>query len=139
MKASSAAWLVSAAVLGIVGFFAGQALAKEPASGYAFATDAPGYTAAETTARFSKGGFSGFGEVAGFEGRTVLGGRIVAIESGSIVLESAAGVRSTVPLGNSTLGVIRPGGRGDLRIGVTVVVRTEPGSETTAAAVLVLP
>jgi hypothetical protein len=102
--------------------------------------DAPAYEAAKGIAGLSEGGFTGFGEVPGLAGQTVLAGRIVSLAPTSITIESAAGVRSTIQVSSeSALRRIETTGREALTPGTTVVVRRDSAGEAKAVLVLAQP
>jgi hypothetical protein len=133
-------WFGVGVIVGVLGFVGGRALHTDPPAGAAFDYDAAAYEAAEPVAGFSKGGFSGFGELPGFEGRTVLGGRIVAIEGTTIAVESEAGVRSRVRVNDGALlRSLLPAGRDALRPGATLVVRRSDDAQTAEAILVVEP
>jgi len=139
MRAPLALRIAVASVVALVAFFGGRALHSQTSTESAFDFNSPAYQGAPAVAGFSKGGFSGFGEISGFEGRTVVAGKIVSADAAAIVVESAAGVRSTVRLeGAEPLQIIRPGSRADLGITMSVAIITAQDSDE-AAAILVLP
>jgi hypothetical protein len=138
LNAAVSGWLAAAVIVALGGFFAGRALHSETGNAGAYDADAPSFEPAPAIAGFSPGGFSGFGEVPGFEGTTVLAGRIISADATSIVMESTAGVRSTVRLqGDKVLQVIRPADHSELRAGSTVVVRMVDGGEEAASVLIV--
>jgi hypothetical protein len=133
------AWIAAALIIAIVAFFAGGALKPEEAPYYLFNLEAPAYqTDLGAIAARSKAGFTGFGELAGGEDHTVLGGRVVEVSATSLTLETQQGSRTTLRLGaNSKLTRLETGSRALIRPGATVIVKRgeQPGD---AAAVLVV-
>lgn len=138
MSRTVGAWLVAALAVAVVGFFAGRGLHSDGEEVSAFDFDAPAYGATKSIAGVTHGGFTGFGETPGLEGRTVVAGRVVAASADSLTVESQQGVRSTLRLsGGASLRRIEAAGREALRPGVTVVVRREAGSDEVAALLIV--
>ena len=138
MKARTLLWLFAAAVVAAAGFFGGRGLHPGAERATGFDLQAAAYESPRQVAGFSRGGFSGFGELPGFYGRTVVAGRIVSAGATAIVIESAAGVRSTISITSGpSLRRIEAAGRDSLRPGASVVVRRQPASDT-AVAVLVI-
>jgi hypothetical protein len=138
IKPGLALWFAAAAVLAAFGFLTGRALHPGAEAHHEFETDTAPYTPAEAVAGFSKGGFTGFGEITGFEGRTVLGGRIVAADPSAVTLETRGGVQTSMRLaGPPPLQVLQASDRGALRPGVTLAVIVTDGSDE-AVSVLVL-
>jgi hypothetical protein len=136
--------LVLLVLLGVVvaaaAFAGGRSLHSPSQASGRPAAEGVVFTPAKPIAGTSRGGFSGFGEVSGLEGKTVLAGRVVALNPGSITVETAAGVRTSVQLaGEGSLRRIESVGREALRPGATIVVRRGPGSEVAAILVLAEP
>lgn len=129
--------LLLAVAVAAAAFFAGRAL-RTPDGVLLASPEAAAFQPAPAIAGLSHGGFSGFGEVPGLAGQTVLSGRVTAIAPGAITVETPAGTTSSITLtGTRSLRRIEAGGVEALRPGVTVVVRLG-GDGRMAEALLVL-
>ena len=129
-------WIVAAVVVLGVGFFAGRTLRPEKGAAYSFEATTPAYEAPTASAGVDKAGLSGFGEDE--NGRTVVSGRVTAVTSDSITLQSAGGAVNVVRLTpQAPLRRLEAGERASLRTGANVIVRL--GSKDEASSVLVLP
>jgi hypothetical protein len=129
-------WLGAALVVAVAAFFGGRGLRPEERASFVFDTDQPAYDQAAAVAALSEGGFSGFGEVPGLEGGTVLAGEVTNISADTLTLKPATGAEMTLRVSSgSPVRLIEPSTRAALRPGVTVVVRTEGDS---AEAVLIV-
>ena len=131
----------SAAVIAVLAFFAGRALHPETADSYVFDSGAAPYTSSNSPAGFSQGGFSGFGEVPAFDGRTVIGGIIDSVSAEAIQLDTRAGKQVLRTIGQSPpIFRLEAADTGRLRPGSTVVARqATSGGETVAVLVLDAP
>jgi len=132
-------WVAAALVIALAAFFVGGALRPEAAPHYVFDVSAPAYEAnLGAIAARSPGGFTGFGELAGGDDRTVIGGRVVEVSSSLLTIETQQGARTTLRLGaNPKLTRLEAGSRQLLKPGATVIVR-RGDQQDEAAAVLVL-
>jgi hypothetical protein len=138
---STRGWALLAGVAVVVAaasFLGGRALGSgDSERGVTANLDSPSFAPAPGVAGTSRGGFSGFGEVAGMEGHTVVSGRIVSVSPAAIVVESPDGVRATLNLrAEDGLRRIEGAARDQLRPGMSVVVR--PGEGDAAAAILIV-
>jgi hypothetical protein len=133
------AWGVAAITIAVAAFFVGGALKPEEPPHYLFGVDAPAFQAdVESIGATSKGGFTGFGELAGGDDRTVLGGRVVEVSATSLTLETQQGSRTTLRLGaNSKLWRLDAVASSSIKAGATVIVRRGTATDE-AAAVLVV-
>lgn len=138
-EAKFVAWIVAALVSAIAAFVVGGALKPEEAPHYVFDVSAPAYQAdLGAIAARSPGGFTGFGELAGGDDRTVIGGRVVELTSSQLIIETQQGAQTTLRLGvNPKLTRLAAGSRQLLKPGATVIVRRGE-QQNEAAAVLVL-
>ncbi len=138
-QARLAGWLAAAAAVALLGFVAGRALRSESgATAAAFDLDADAYAAAAIAPGLTKGGFSGFADVAGLDGRTTVAGRVDSITGEEVVLQTATG-RATLRLSGD--GPLRQGEASSaaaLRPGSTVAVRLAGPAGDAALAVLIL-
>ena len=125
-------------IIVVAGFFAGRALHPDPSSGFAFATDSPAYEATSPDPALTKGGFSGFGEITGLPGLTLLSGKVASVSAQEVVIEAADGTKSSVRLANP--GAVRrfeAASQSALVSGATVVLRhAEDGDEVEAVLVV---
>ena len=136
MSRNIAVWAGAGIALVLVAFFAGHQLRPEPATAKAFDQDGPAYEVAKEAAGVSKGGFSGFGESPGPDGRTVVAGRVVSVNGDTVTVDSPSGQKSTIRLtGNGPLRRLEASSREALRPGMSVLVRRD-GNQ--AEAVLVV-
>jgi hypothetical protein len=128
-------WFAAALAVLALGFLAGRTLHSEGDSKAPLA-DGPAFEATATIAGLSKAGFSGFSESTA--GRTVLAGRIVAVEGDTITLEGTSGARSMLRLsGSGPLTRLEPSTLAALRPGVTVLLRRAQDGDAAAAALIV--
>lgn len=138
MSYRSSVCLTIGVMLAVAGFFAGRELRNDNGSAAAYDFKAPAYAPSDPIAGFSRGGFTGFGETPGLDGKTIIAGRVIELTGDSFTLESAAGVRSTVRLADEApLRRIEAATAAALRPGANVIVRKQPGKDE-AAAVLVV-
>jgi hypothetical protein len=129
----------AAVLLLAAGFIAGRGVRDDDEKSYAPDLTSPSYEPAPPVAGFSRGGFTGFGEVQGFEGRTILGGRIVAVNGASVTVETPGGTQATVRLDPARAPVLLMEGttRAGLQPGMNVdVIRGEDGRESLSVLVL---
>jgi hypothetical protein len=137
---SAGLWLAAGLVVAVAAFFGGRALHGDGSSAGAFDFDAPAYGSVKSIAGLSRGGFSGFGDTPGLDGRTVIAGRIVSAAADSITVESSQGVRSTLRISSAApLRRLDTSGREALRPGVTVVVRRSDSGEPAAVLIVAEP
>jgi hypothetical protein len=117
----------------------GGALKPEEPPHYLFDVDAPAFqTDLASIAATSQGGFTGFGELAGGDDRTVLGGRVVEVSATSLTLETPQGSKTALRLGaNSKLWRLDTGSSASIKPGATVIVKRGDAADD-AAAVLVV-
>ena len=133
------AWGVAAVAIAVAAFLMGGALKPEEPPHYLFDVEAPAFqTDLASIAATSQGGFTGFGELAGGDDRTVLGGRVVEVSPASLTLETQQGSRTTLRLGaNSKLWRLDAGSSSSIKPGATVIVK-RGAAQDDAAAVLVV-
>jgi hypothetical protein len=133
------AWAVAAVAIAVLAFFAGGALKPAEPPHYLFDVDAPAFQAdVQSIGATSQGGFTGFGELAGGDDRTVLGGRVVEASATSLTLETQQGSRTTLRLGpNSKLWRLDSASTSSIKPGATIIVK-RGAAEGEAAAVLVV-
>ncbi|HEY7467358.1 MAG TPA: hypothetical protein VIB47_11770 [Dehalococcoidia bacterium] len=133
------AWGVAAVAIGVAAFLVGGALKPEEPPHYLFDVEAPAFqTDLASIAATSQGGFTGFGELAGGDDRTVLGGRVVEVSATSLTLETQQGSRTTLRLAaNSKLWRLDAGSISSIKPGATVIVK-RGAAQDDAAAVLVV-
>lgn len=138
MKSQYYAWIGVAAVIAVAAFFTGRELRPDTGASFDYNLAAPPFVAASPAAGLSKGGFSGFGETLGLDGKTVLSGKVTSVTSESLTLETPAGSSSTIKVtGAGPLRRIEASSVAALRPGVTVVIRMVPGSKEGAAVLIV--
>jgi hypothetical protein len=136
------AWAVAAVVIAVAAFIAGGSLKPEEPPHYLFDVEAPAYQAdLGAIAARSQAGFTGFGELAGGDDRTVVGGRVIEANATSLTLETQQGSRTTLRLGAaSKLARLESGTRTLIRPGATVIVkRGEQADEAEAVLVVSQP
>jgi hypothetical protein len=132
-----AAWTAIIVVAAAATFLAGRSLRSTSETVSAFDLDASPYTEVDSAAGFSKGGFTGFGEAAGLDGRTTISGRISRFSDNELVLETAAGASTVRLTGDQVLRQMEPSSLSALKPGATVAVRlTAPGSDQAKAVLL---
>ena len=133
------AWGVAAIAIAVAAFFVGGELKPAEPPHYMFDVDAPAFQAdVDSIGATSQGGFTGFGELAGGDDRTVLGGRVVEVSAASLTLETQQGSRTTLRLGaNSKLWRLDAVASSSIKAGATVIVRRGTATDE-AAAVLVV-
>lgn len=133
------AWVASAVLIAVASFVIGGMLKPEEPPHYVYDVTAPAYQAdLGLLAAKSPGGFTGFGDLAEGNSRTVLGGRITELTGESMTLETTAGVLTTMRLGPAPkLARLIDASRDELLPGATVLVRLGE-QENEAAAVLVM-
>jgi hypothetical protein len=133
------AWGAAAVVIAVAAFFVGGALKPEEPPHYLFDVDAPAFqTDLASIAATSQGGFTGFGELAGGDDRTVLGGRVVEVSATSLTLETSQGSRTTLRLGaTSKLWRLDTGSSSSIKPGATVVVKRGDAADDAAAVMVV--
>jgi hypothetical protein len=132
-------WLMAAVAVAVVAFLAGGSFKGEKAPGYVFDTSAPAYGSdLEMLAAMSPGGFTGFEDLLPVGSRTVLGGHIVELTDESMTLETPAGTRTEMTLGEAPkLARLASGSLDLLQPGATVLVKLGETPDI-AAAILVL-
>jgi hypothetical protein len=123
------AWVVAGIAVAGIAFVAGRELRPASSEVSAFDLNAPVYETGKLAVGYSKAGFTGFGETPGPDGRTVLTGRVVAIDERSITVE-AGGQRSTVRVSAETsVKRIEAAAASSLRPGASVLIRLSAGRD----------
>ena len=131
-------WPVVAIVIGAATFFVGRELgAGEQVVASAYDLDRPTYEAVEVKAGRSRGGFTGFREVYGPEGRTVLAGAVTAVGAGELVLETASGPVSVRLDSDRSLSGIESSDIDAMVLGATVLALISPDGEAAVALLLI--
>jgi hypothetical protein len=136
---STAAWLAAAIVIALGAFLVGRGLRSEPASVAALDLDAPSYTAPDQGAGRSRGGFTGFADAGGLDGRTVLTGRVSRVTSTELVIETATGTSNVRLTSAQSLRRIEAGTAASIRAGATVAVVRNASDEVVGVLVLSEP
>jgi len=134
-----AIWSVALVLVALLAFVLGRSLRPEASAAVsAFDVDAAPYAAVGTAAGLTMGGFSGFSERGGLDGRTTIAGRVLSIGADQVVIDTAAGPSALRLSGDRPLRQVAASSAAAIRSGVTVAVRlSEPGGSE-AAAILVL-
>jgi len=133
-----AAWIAVAFGLAIGAFSLGRSFGAEEAPIVSYDFTAPAYEAAASIAGRSRGGFTGFAEVAGLDGRTVIAGRVAGLSTSALVLDTAVGQRSLRLTGDRALRRIEPW-RGAEPGSTVALLLTPNGNEVAAVLVLSAP
>jgi hypothetical protein len=137
MKTAPAVWAASFAGIVVIGFAAGWLIRGSGAAGFAFDTSAQAYEAADLPGGHSKAGFTGFDDVGGLAGATIISGRVTAVDANSITVATATG-QSTIRLtGQDRLRLLQPLS-GAIAPGTTVVATRKPGSDDIAAVLAIV-
>ena len=129
-------WLAVALGVAAAAFLGGRSLRPANEPPFAFDLTAPAYQAATEIAGRSKGGFTGFAEVSGPEGRTIIAGRVRAIAADELLLETVSGPATVRLVSDQLLRRIETIDAGKLRPGVTVLALTGAGGEEVTAVLL---
>jgi hypothetical protein len=141
MKPGAAVWLFPFAVTAVAAFFGGRALhsldAAQRVGANAYDLSAPSYQPSGSIAGFTKGGFTGFSDVAGLEGQTVVAGRVTAVLGDSITIATPAGDSTIRITGDQRLRRIAPSSASQLSPGSIVVALKRPGTNETTALLLI--
>ncbi len=137
MKSGLFAWLVAAIVVALVGALAGRALKGGGDPPFPFDASAPPYSGADLPTARSRAGFTGFNETGGLDGLTVVAGRVTAVTSDSISLDTSAGLNVIRLSGDLKLRTLEPY-QGAIVPGTTVVVLKNPGTDQAKSVLLIL-
>ena len=139
MSRAAYAWLAVAVAVSVIAFVVGQSLRQDQAATiYGYELDAATYDAARPLAATSRGGFTGFGDIPGFEGATIFGGRVVEITPASLTIESTSGARTSFRLAQTPMtSRLDTSSPSSIRPGMTVVLRQTPGSDTVSSVLIV--
>ena len=133
-------WAAVAVAVGVATFLAGRGIAPdETAQRSAYDLSGPAYAAAEASAGRSRGGFTGFAEVHGPEGRTVLAGVVRAVAGGEVRLETEAGPARINLTDERSLRRIETIDAGLIRPGASVLVVLSPDGEEVTGLLLLPP
>jgi hypothetical protein len=132
-------WMAAAVVIAAAAFVIGGSLKGEEPPPYVFDTEAPAFGSdLHRLAAMSPGGFTGFEDLIPGGSRTVIGGHIIELTADSMTLETPAGTRTEMQLGETPrLARLEAGGRDLLQPGASVLVKLGATPDI-AAAVLVL-
>jgi len=132
-------WVAAAVVIAAGAFVIGGSFKGEEPPNYVFDTEAPAFGSdLHLLAAMSPGGFTGFEDLLPGGSRTVIGGHIVELTADSMTLETPAGTRTEMQLGETPgLARLESGGRELLQPGASVLVKLGETPDI-AAAVLVL-
>ncbi len=131
------AWVLAGVAVAAVSFFVGGALKPAEEQFYLFDTDATAYGDAASIAAVSPGGFTGFGDVDGTDSRTVVGGRVVEVNSAGLTLEAPHGQRTALRFADQPR-IERLGAAAvtDLSVGATIAVILSDDEETIVSALV---
>lgn len=136
--ATKIGFVAGAIVLAVAGFLAGSALRSDPTPGYAFEDDSSAYEVRTPDPALTRGGFTGFGEVTGLPGFTLLSGKVASITASEVVIEATDGTKSAVRLANpGIVSRFEAASRDALVNGATVVLRHAEGSDEVEAILIV--
>ena len=132
----TAGFVVAAAIIVALGFFAGRSLQPQSGTAYSFDASAPALEPVVSAAT-SKAGFTGFTE--GTDARTVISGRVVSATDTSITLQRPDGTTTTLRVTpQAPLRRLDASDRAAIRPGARVLIRRN-GDDATAVLILSTP
>jgi hypothetical protein len=137
MRRELALWIAAAAVIGLAGFLGGRALKGGGPESFEFATSSPAYDSADILAGLSRAGFSGFDDVGGLAGSTLVSGKVTGLSASQISLQTASGAATIRLTGQEKLRILQPH-QGSIAVGSTAVVLTDADAQKATAILLLL-